>query len=211
MKQIQRSNRAPSYGLKGLLYLIGCLWTAMASADSPKTIEWTDLMPEEDLRLLENMPMVDHGGGDGMTADQPATGLRPQDRDLAGDIDAAISRAMNDSEGERTWEDALVSTRTREEFDNTDIRLPGFVVPLEFDDDMNIREFFLVPYYGACIHVPPPPPNQIIFVRYPEGFQLEALYTPFWVSGTLRLEKIENDTALAMYAMDAKEIVEYTE
>jgi hypothetical protein len=84
-------------------------------------------------------------------------------------------------------------------------------VPLEFDDDMNISEFFLVPYFGACIHVPPPPPNQIIFVRYPQGLQLEHLYTPFWVSGELKIETVENDTALAVYSMDASQIVEYQE
>lgn len=200
---------------QSLALMIGVLWTLNTFADSPKTIEWTDLMPEEDLRLLESMPTVEHGDlSDEELAEDPANqSLRPQDRDLAGEVEGAIARAMGDNAGDggRTWEDALVSTGTREEFANTDIRLPGFIVPLEFDDDMNIREFFLVPYYGACIHVPPPPPNQIIFVRYPEGFQLDALYTPFWVSGTLKLERVENDTALAMYAMDAGEIVEYSE
>ncbi|MAN51425.1 MULTISPECIES: DUF3299 domain-containing protein [unclassified Marinimicrobium] len=205
--------RRPRYLSAALIF--GVLWTLNSFADSPKTIEWTDLMPEEDLRLLETMPTVDHGDlSDEELAEDPANqSLRPQDRDLAGEVENAIAQAMGDtaSEGGRTWEDALVSTNTRPEFDNTEIRLPGFIVPLEFDDEMNIREFFLVPYYGACIHVPPPPPNQIIFVSYPEGFQLDALYTPFWVSGTLKLERTENDMALSVYSMDAAEIVEYTE
>ncbi len=197
-----------------LALMIGVLWTLNSLADSPKTIEWTDLMPEEDLRLLESMPTVDHGDlSDEELAEDPTNqSLRPEERDLSYEVEGAIAQAMGDNDqGGRTWEDALVSTNTRQEFDNTDIRLPGFVVPLEFDDEMNIREFFLVPYYGACIHVPPPPPNQIIFVRYPEGFQLDALYTPFWVSGTLKLERVENDMALSMYSMDASEIVEYSE
>lgn len=198
-----------------LALMFGALWTASSAADSPKTIEWTDLMPDEDLRLLESMPTVEHGdlGEDEFTEDPATQSLRPQNRDLAGDVENAIAQAMGDTgrENGRTWEDALVSTRTRPEFNGADIRLPGFIVPLEFDDDMNIREFFLVPYYGACIHVPPPPPNQIIFVRYPAGFQLDALYTPFWVSGTLKLERTENDMALSVYSMDAAEIVEYTE
>ena len=58
-------------------------------------------------------------------------------------------------------------------------RIPGFVVPLKTTEDIRILEFFLVPYYGACIHVPPPPPNQIIHVKYKEGFTLEALYRSF--------------------------------
>lgn len=196
------------------LLALGALWTALAAADSPKTIEWTDLMPEEDLKLLESMPTVDHGdtGGEGVIEDPASNSLRPQNRQLSSDVENAIAQAMApEGKGERTWEDALVSTRTRPEFDNTQIRLPGFVVPLEFDDAMNISEFFLVPYYGACIHVPPPPPNQIIFVRYPEGLQLENLYTPFWVTGTLRIETVENDTALSSYSMAAEKIVEYRE
>ncbi len=204
--------RRPLY--QSLALLMGVLWTLNCLADSPKTIEWTELMPEEDLRLLESMPTIDHGDlSDEEPAEEPAKqSLRPEDRDLSYEVEGAIARAMGDNdEGGRTWEDALVSTETREEFDNTDIRLPGFVVPLEFDDEMNIREFFLVPYYGACIHLPPPPPNQIIFVRYPEGFQLDELYTPFWVSGTLKLERVENDMALSVYSMDASEIVEYSE
>ncbi|WP_027328148.1 DUF3299 domain-containing protein [Marinimicrobium agarilyticum] len=196
------------------LLILGVLWTASVAADSPKTIEWTDLMPEEDLRLLETMPTPDHGdtGGEGVIEDPANNSLRPENRQLSSDVENAIAQAMApEGKGKRTWEDALVSTRTRPEFDNTQIRLPGFVVPLEFDDAMNISEFFLVPYYGACIHVPPPPPNQIIFVRYPEGLQLDNLYTPFWVTGTLRLETVENDTALSSYSMAADKIVEYRE
>ena len=51
-----------------------------------------------------------------------------------------------------------------------------------------VTEFFLVPYPGACIHVPPPPPNQIVLVRYPQGLKLTDIYTPLWVSGTLKIE-----------------------
>lgn len=191
------------------LFSLSLVWTTSAGADSPLTIEWTDLMSEEDLRLLEDMPVTDHGdmSDEELAQDQPSRGLRAGDRDLAGDVENAIAQAMK----ERTWEDALESTQTRPEFDDTEVRLAGFVVPLEFDDEMNISEFFLVPYFGACIHVPPPPPNQIIFVRYPEGLQLDELYTPYWVTGTLNIETVENETALAVYSMDAGEIVEYEE
>ncbi len=149
-----------------------------------------------------------------LAADQPVEPLRRPDNQLADQVENAIGQAMgstSDSSAERTWEDVLVSTEVRPELDRTRIRLPGFIVPLEFDDEMNISEFFLVPYFGACIHVPPPPPNQIIFVSYPQGLQLDELYTPFWVSGELKIETVENDTALAVYSMEAKEIVEYQE
>ncbi len=198
--------------------------TATAHAGSVINLEWTDLMPEEDLRLLMEMPAIDHGyypedddfsgnvleGGQAFPDAPPATG-----NSLADSVEGAIAQAMADAErqanGERTWMDALVSTRVRPEYNNTKVRLPGFVVPLEFDDDMRISEFFLVPYYGACIHVPPPPPNQIIFVEYAPGLQLDALYTPFWITGTLKTETVENDLALASYSLVADSVVEYTE
>lgn len=211
-------------GKRCLTYLLSACFflTAFAAANSahasdPKTIEWTDLMSEEDLELLQNMPAVEHGdmGDEDWADDQPADTLRAEDRELASQVENAIAQAMSSGEGgesgERTWEDALVSTQVRPEFDNTDIRLPGFIVPLEFDDEMNISEFFLVPYFGACIHTPPPPPNQIIFVSYPDGLQLDALHTPFWVSGKLKIETVENDMALAVYSMDADSIIEYEE
>jgi len=195
---------------------LGLLVSASLAAEPAKTIEWTDLMPDEDLRLLEQMPAVDHGdlSDEELAGDQNLDPLGGPDPALAGQVENAIARAMGtspaDEEG-RTWEDALVSTRTRLEFDGSRIRLPGFIVPLEFDDEMNISEFFLVPYFGACIHLPPPPPNQIIFVDYPQGLQLDALYNPFWVTGTLKVERVENDTALAVYAMEAEAVVEYEE
>ncbi len=65
-----------------------------------------------------------------------------------------------------------------------------------------VTEFFLVPYPGACIHVPPPPPNQIVLVRYPQGLKLTDIYTPLWVSGTLKIEQVSNDLADAAYAID---------
>ncbi len=45
------------------------------------------------------------------------------------------------------------------------VRLPGFIVPLEAVKSGDVSEFLLVPYFGSCIHVPPPPPNQIVYVH----------------------------------------------
>lgn len=64
------------------------------------------------------------------------------------------------------------------------IRIPGYAVPLEFDGE-KVIEFLLVPYFGACIHVPPPPANQIIHVRYEPGIDGFDYEKPYWVEGTL--------------------------
>jgi hypothetical protein len=84
-------------------------------------------------------------------------------------------------------------------------------VPLEFDDEQTITQFFLVPYFGACIHMPPPPPNQLIYVSYPEGLKLEALYDPFWITGLLKTSLVENETAISAYAIDVNSIMPYTD
>jgi hypothetical protein len=68
------------------------------------------------------------------------------------------------------------------------IRLPGYLLPLNMVDQKAV-EFLLVPTVGACIHVPPPPPNQIVYVRYEEGFKVNGLYQPVWVSGEIKAEK----------------------
>jgi uncharacterized protein len=71
----------------------------------------------------------------------------------------------------------LVST-----FNGKTVRIGGFVVPLGFDQT-EVNEFLLVPFVGACIHVPPPPPNQIILVRSHEPVEIGGLFDAVWVTG----------------------------
>lgn len=69
-----------------------------------------------------------------------------------------------------------------------DVRLAGYLLPLEFSETGD-TDFLLVPYVGACIHVPPPPPNQIVFVRLAEKFIAKDLYTPVWIEGGLKTKQ----------------------
>ncbi len=82
------------------------------------------------------------------------------------------------------------------------IRLAGFTAPLTFEDGL-ITEFLLVPTFGACTHVPPPPVNQTIMVRLPEGqgLTLEEAWGAVWVTGTLTIEGAETDLATAGYTL----------
>lgn len=149
--------------------------TAMAKETSAE-IDWLELMPAEDLNLLENMPEVSHEG-----------------------------------DGPAALPDEIMTGRVVPEMDGKSGRIPGFVVPLKTTQDMRILEFFLVPYYGACIHVPPPPPNQIIHVKFKEGFKLEALYDPVWIEGTLQIQRTENDIASSSYSIVADDVTPYEE
>jgi len=66
-----------------------------------------------------------------------------------------------------------------------------------------------VPYYGACIHLPPPPPNQLILGKSSDGVMLETIYDPFWIEGTLLTEVNKNDVATSAYRMTVEQIIPY--
>jgi len=93
--------------------------------------------------------------------------------------------------------------------DGRRIRLPGFIVPLELDAEGRVTEFFLVPYYGACIHVPPPAPNQMLYVTYPQGLVLESMYAAYWISGRLATHTRQSKLGAAAYALAASGVEAY--
>ena len=89
------------------------------------------------------------------------------------------------------------------------IRLPGYIVPLEVSEEGRTTEFLLVPYFGACIHVPPPPSNQIVHVKSELGVKLDELYQPYWVEGPLQVKASTSELADAGYQMAADKIYVY--
>ena len=95
-----------------------------------------------------------------------------------------------------------------EGLNGTPIRLPGFVVPLE-GDSHEITAFLLVPYFGACIHVPPPPTNQIVYVAYPEGAKVDDLWDAVWVTGTLQTTAASHEMGDAAYSLTATSVTPY--
>lgn len=101
------------------------------------------------------------------------------------------------------------------ELDDTDVSIEGFLVPLDFDAE-EASEFVLVPYFGACIHVPPPPANQIVYVKFREGLpmaEFEAkMYAPFTVKGRIKASPTKTqlaDVGYQLTAIDIKETEEY--
>ena len=77
-----------------------------------------------------------------------------------------------------------VASAVNEDLVGTSVRLPGYVLPLEFKGRKAV-EFLLVPTVGACIHTPPPPANQVVHVVYPEGIEVNGLFTPVFITGTM--------------------------
>jgi hypothetical protein len=84
------------------------------------------------------------------------------------------------------------ATGVNEDLVGTSVRLPGYVLPLQFKDRKAV-EFLLVPTVGACVHTPPPPANQIVHVVYPEGIEVIGLFTPVWITGTMLAQSSVQD------------------
>jgi hypothetical protein len=96
-----------------------------------------------------------------------------------------------------------------ESLDGKRIKLPGFVVPIE-GDGKKLSEFLLVPYYGACIHVPPPPANQTVYVKVPKGnAKIRHAFDTVWVTGTLSAKSFNSDLATAGYQLEAEAVTPY--
>ena len=95
------------------------------------------------------------------------------------------------------------------ELNGARIKLPGFVVPLERGKDGLIDEFFLVPYFGACIHVPPPPPNQIVYVKMRAGAGLSSIEDAQWVTGVLHVSVKTSALGAAAYTLDGEKMEPY--
>ncbi|WP_024617589.1 DUF3299 domain-containing protein [Pseudomonas kilonensis] len=93
--------------------------------------------------------------------------------------------------------------------DGQQIRLPGYIVPLEVSEEGRTTDFLLVPYFGACIHVPPPPSNQIVHVKSEVGVKLDELYQPYWVEGPMQVKPSTSELADAGYQMEAEKIYVY--
>jgi hypothetical protein len=95
------------------------------------------------------------------------------------------------------------------ELDGQNVKLPGFIVPLDIGKDGLVSEFFLVPYFGACIHVPPPPPNQIVYVRMSKGISLESIYDAYWITGRLTLQNKTTRLGAAAYHVAGEKVEIY--
>jgi hypothetical protein len=90
------------------------------------------------------------------------------------------------------------------------VRIPGFVVPLDSDGKGALRSFLLVPYMGACIHLPPPPPNQIIHVTLDAPVPPTSMYSGYWVTGRLAIKRSVSRFGASGWAMAGTRVEDYS-
>jgi hypothetical protein len=95
------------------------------------------------------------------------------------------------------------------QLDGLRVKIPGYVVPLEFDEQTELEEFLIVPYYGACIHTPPPPANQVIHANSEESIIIDNTYDPIWAIGVIKAETVRSDVAEAGYRLEIEQVLPY--
>jgi hypothetical protein len=100
------------------------------------------------------------------------------------------------------------ATKLNEALDGKLIRMPGFILPIELGS-AGVTDFILVPYIGACIHVPPPPPNQLVFAQTKEPWPGDELWTPVWVVGTMYTRLQTTELAETGYALQVENMEVY--
>ncbi|MXU65081.1 DUF3299 domain-containing protein [Oceanomicrobium pacificus] len=205
--------------------LIACL--PLGAAAAPATIGWEELMPAE---MFEIDNPFEELNADQMNGLRTILGLEAAgDAADAADLErAAEIRAELAADGldvdwlfEKRLE-IMSARRAAETSVNADvvdrqIRMPGYLLPLDVVG-RKVHEFLLVPTVGACIHVPPPPANQMVHVTFAEGIEAGGLYEPVWIEGTLRSEQLVEDVTLSdgqlavevSYSMEADSVVPYT-
>ena len=111
------------------------------------------------------------------------------------------TQAQANHEGsEQNWVQPDLDAPVVKALDGQSVSLPGFVVPLEGDSEL-ITEFLLVPYFGACIHVPPPPPNQLVHVTIKGGVPIDSLYDAIVVTGIIKTQTWSGEIAQVGYTM----------
>ncbi|MCG6965225.1 MAG: DUF3299 domain-containing protein [Chromatiaceae bacterium] len=155
---------------------------AGGGAGTPRELEWDALMPDD------------------FSADRLFSEYKV---DEMADDDPRAAEFM------AKLKDLMDKAPARDDLDGVEVKLPGFVVPVEADAKETTR-FLLVPYYGACIHVPPPPANQTVYVITEAGKGTRPeLFDVVWVTGTMSVKRIENDVAEAGYTLYASRIEPY--
>lgn len=193
---------------------------------APREIGWDDLAPpseaidnpfealsEPQLDKLRKLLRLEASGAAELGAEESK-----KTRTLRAELfeDGLDADALFAQREEIMSERIRAASAVSEDLVGTDVRVPGYVLPLAFEGDRAV-EFLLVPTVGACIHTPPPPANQMIHVRFPEGVVVEGLYTPVWVSGTLAEDRSVQSVIYSdgqskvsvSYAMQPEEVVLY--
>jgi hypothetical protein len=179
-------------------------------ADEPREIMWKDLGPPADqsfsrlskLQALQLSDIADvrerKARGDKVNAieleDEHAATRKLEEAGF--DVDALLAKRREYMDGAKQRNRSVNVA-----LDGKTVRMPGYILPLEFSGK-DITEFLLVPYVGACIHTPPPPPNQIVHVKSDKPVANVTVFSAVWVTGRLSAVSAKKTLSLVDGASD---------
>ena len=205
------------------IVIIAILFCVSVSANPVREVNWADLIPEH-LRSDDLLANLSTEQRDMLlwvinTMDNlPKRG--PETEEYYEEVDKAIpslKEAGIDLPAIMAKRKQL-RTAVNEDLNGKLIRMPGYLLPLETKGE-RVTEFLLVPYVGACIHVPPPPPNQIVHVNVNQkgGYKSNKLFDPVWITGELSIQSLSKELYLVDgtagidigYSMNAQRIEPY--
>ncbi len=166
-------------------------------------ITWEDLMPDGEDELLESLYVEFYQDFERKML-QGSTSLTQAARDEANDVSSIIAEGSAADTMEQIGTFNVVK-----DLDGKRIRVPGYVVPFDFSADAEHKEFLLVPYFGACLHTPPPPPNQIILVKAETAAKISNIEEPVWLEGTLKTGEFLSDLGNSAYVLDLSKLEPY--
>ena len=171
-------------------------------------IEWQDLLPETEpladpLAATQINVRYDLGFIGKVLADADAGLISREGQEYRNAMRLLDEHRTNNVDVDELL--AAVSERDRQieqrgeqvnnSLDGKFVRLPGYALPLEMAE-RGVTEFLLVPYVGACIHVPPPPPNQVVLAQLQTAYRVANLYEPVWITGQLKTQSTSTELFL---------------
>ena len=164
-------------------------------------IIWDDLMPEGEFERLDALY------GDFYAKLEQDMKAGQQTLMEAGE-DTDVASLIAEGSANDTMEQ-IGTFNVVEDLDGAAVRIPGYVVPFDFSAASEHSEFLLVPYFGACLHTPPPPPNQMLFVKADPAAKIASIYDPVWLEGTLSTGQFMSDLGNSAYELTLTKIEPY--
>lgn len=131
--------------------------------------------------------------------------------DLLPEGDTYVPNALQgliDHDGPPLSNQQPASSGVRTAWNGKQVRLPGFIVPID-QRGTGVVAFILVPFVGACVHVPPPPANQLVFVTTETPYESEGMFEPVRVTGLFGVSSVSTHLADVGYALSAESIEPY--
>jgi uncharacterized protein len=169
--------------------------SGVQAADPPLDLKWAQLMPPAQA-VKPKKPKTFFSGAMPVPDDTGETddaGAPPPPPKLAEGDWMSVKRRQPGAD---------LPPRVVKTLDGKRVKIGGYVVPLDFEAT-TVKEFLLVPFVGACVHVPPPPANQIVYVKTEKGFPVGGLFDPVTVTGTMKTQTAFTGIADAGYSIDA--------